>query len=270
MPAIRSMVTAPKGKTLCSFDLSAAEAWVVAYLSNDMNMKRELAEGDIHSFSACFIFGLPVPPGIGKERYSFMPKDKRYVGKKFNHAGNYRTGVFKITEFINKEGIITISIADAKVYHAKWLSAFNLHNWWAEIDFLASTTRTITTVYGFRRKFWGIYGDQLKKEMTAAEPQSTVGDHCLGAVQEGVNERGGAKAVLEDIVIPSNEEIRICNTSHDSLMLEVPTPLVNEVVPHVISLMKRPLMIKGEVFTIPVDCEIGERWGTGEMEKWSG
>ena len=44
------MYTAPKGKTLCGFDLSAAEAWIVAYLAHDTNMKRELGEGDIHSF----------------------------------------------------------------------------------------------------------------------------------------------------------------------------------------------------------------------------
>jgi hypothetical protein len=28
-----------------------------------------------------------------------------------------------------------------------------------------------------------------------------------------------------------------------------------------VSLLKRPLVIKGREFTIPVDCEMGERWG---------
>jgi DNA polymerase I-like protein with 3'-5' exonuclease and polymerase domains len=267
--AIRSMYRAPKGKVLCAFDLSAAEAWIVAYLSNDPNMKRELANGDIHSFSACGIFDIPIPPGEGKARYKgVVPDDKRYVGKKMNHAGNYRTSPFKIAEFINAEGIITVSLAEAKRFHAKWLSSFSLHSWWNEVDYIAQTTKTITTCYGFRRKFWGIYNDDLKKEMTAFEPQSTVASHMHGAIHPELGIEGGNAAILKYIVKPSKGEIRMCNTAHDSVMLEVPTPLVNEVVPQVISYLKRPIVIKGQEFTIPVDAEVGERWK--EMEDWRG
>lgn len=265
--ALRSMVIAAPGKVLCAFDLSAAEAWVVAYLANEPNMKRELAEGDIHSYAACGIFDLPLPEGFGKERYTFVSEDDRYIGKKMNHSCNYRTGPFKIAEFINKEGRITVSVADAKVFHAKWLSTFNLHNWWAEVDFCAAGNRVLTTTYGFRRKFWGIYNDDLKKQMTAFEPQSTVADHMNGVVHPELGIRGGSVGVYEDIVKPSNGEIRMCNTAHDSMMLEVPFGLVESVVPQVISLLRRPLVVKGEQFTIPVDAEVGERWK--EMEKWT-
>lgn len=265
---IRSMYCAPKGKVLCAFDLSAAEAWIVAYLAQDENMKRELRTGDLHSYSATGIFSKNVDLSLeGKEKYKgIISKDERYVGKKFNHAGNYRTTPYKIVEFINKEGLVTISLADAKRFHLKWLSMFNLLNWWAEIDALAAGNRTITTVYGFKRRFWGVYGDDLKKEMTAFEPQSTVADHMHGAIQKELGVRGGNLAIYHDIVIPSKKEIVMCNTSHDSVMLEVPSPLAQEIIPQVISLLKRPLMIKGEVFTIPVDAEIGEHWG--ELEPW--
>lgn len=264
---IRSMYRAPKGKTLCAFDLSAAEAWIVAYLSNDPNMKRELADGDLHSYSATGIYDLKVDFNIpGKTKYEgVVTKDQRYIGKKMNHAGNYRTGPFKIAEFINKEGNITISVADAKLFHSKWLTAFNLQNWWNEIDIIAATTRTMTTCYGFRRKFWGIYNEDLKKEMTAFEPQSTVADHMHGAIHPDLGIRGGNIAIHSDIVLPSHGEIVMCNTAHDSVMLEVPTPLVSEVISHVVSLLRRPIVIRGEEFTIPVDAEIGERWG--ELEK---
>lgn len=264
---IRSMYRAPKGKTLCAFDLSAAEAWIVAYLSNDPNMKRELADGDLHSYSATGIYDLKVDFSIpGKAKYEgIVTKDQRYIGKKMNHAGNYRTGPFKIAEFINKEGNITISVADAKLFHSKWLTAFNLQNWWNEIDIIATTTRTMTTCYGFRRKFWGIYNEDLKKEMTAFEPQSTVADHMHGAIHPELGIRGGNIGIYEDIVLPSNGDIAMCNTAHDSVMLEVPTGIVSEIIPRVVSLLRRPLVIRGEEFTIPVDAEIGERWG--ELEK---
>lgn len=263
---IRSMYIAPPGKLLVSLDLSAAEAWVVAYLANEPNMKRELADGDIHSFSACGIFDIGYDANAPKStRYANVNKEKRYVGKKMNHAGNYRTGPFKITEFINKEGIITISVADAKLFHAKWLSTFNLHNWWSEIDLIAASTRTITTTYGFRMRFWGMYNDDLKKQMTAFEPQSTVAYHMHGAVHPELGIRGGNLAIYEDIVVPSKGQISLCNTAHDSVMMEVPKDSAREICEHAMSLLRRPLVVKGEQFTIPVDAEIGERWG--ELEK---
>lgn len=265
---IRSMYCAPKGSVLISADLSAAEAWVVAYLARDRNMQRELAEGDIHCFSACNIFDIPYDAEAkGKEKYGEFPEDKRYVGKKFNHAGNYRTTPFKITEFVNKEGIITISVADAKKFHTKWLGAFNLHNWWSEIDYIANTTKTLTTTYGFRMKFWGMYNDDLKKEMTAFEPQSTVASHMHGAIHPELGIRGGNLMIYEDIVLPSHGEIRMCNTAHDSVMLEVPFEMKDEIAAGMVKALKRPMVVKGEEFTIPVDVKIGTHWEAG-MVKW--
>lgn len=262
--AIRSMYRAPTGKLLCAFDLSAAEAWVVAYLARDLAMQRVLAEGDLHAYAACGIFSKPYNYDSPKESVS---KDERYIGKKMNHAGNYRTGPFKIAEFINKEGQITISVADAKRFHEAWLKTWSLFGWWGEIDEMLQRTRTITTAYGRRRKFWGIWGEDLKKEATAFEPQSTVADHMHGAIHPELGIRGGNLGIYQDLVLPSKGEIVMCNTAHDSVMLEVPTALVDEVVPQVVALLKRPLVIKGEQFTIPVDAEVGERWG--ELEKWN-
>jgi hypothetical protein len=87
-----------------------------------------------------------------------------------------------------------------------------------------------------------------------------------GAIHPDVGIRGGNIAIYEDIVLPSNGDIAMCNTAHDSVMLEVPAPLVSSVVEQCISLLRRPLVIKGEEFTIPVDAEVGERWK--EMERW--
>ena len=185
-----------------------------------------------------------------------------------NHAGNYRTGPFEIAEFINAEGIISISVADAKRFHAKWKGTFNLENWWREIDIIAETTKTITTCYGRRRKFWGEYSDDLKKEMTADEPQSTVADHMHGAIHPELGIRGGNLAVFQDIVKPSRGEILMTNTAHDSLIVEAPKGTEGELIPQIISLLHRPIVLRGEQFTIPVDAEYGERWG--ELEKWKG
>jgi len=89
-----------------------------------------------------------------------------------------------------------------------------------------------------------------------------------GAIQPEVGVRGGCLAIFEDIVLPSKGSIAMCNTAHDSVILEVPVEDVGSVVPEVIALLRRPLVIKGEEFTSPVDAEVGERWG--ELEEWKG
>jgi hypothetical protein len=48
-------------------------------------------------------------------------------------------------------------------------------------------------------------------------------------------------------------------------MLEVPKEVAYEVGERVRATLYRPLIINGEEVTIPVDLEIGERWG--ELEK---
>jgi DNA polymerase I-like protein with 3'-5' exonuclease and polymerase domains len=260
------MYRAPEGKLLCAFDLSAAEAWVVAHLANDFNMKRELKDGDLHSFTGCGIYDIKVPDGIGKKRYEgIITKDQRYIGKKVNHSGNYRAGPFNLAASINEDGKITISVADAKRFHDKWLKTYSLHTWWADIDERLQRNRTFVTEYGHRRQFWGIMGDKLKKEATAYEPQSTVADHMHGAIHPQLGVAGGNLLIFKKIVEPSKGEIIMTNTAHDSVMLEVPLALVDSVVPEAVSYLKRPLIIRGEEFTIPVDAEVGERWG--ELEK---
>ncbi len=107
------------------------------------------------------------------------------------------------------------------------------------------------------------WGDELFKEATAYVPQSTVGDHALGAVQPELGIEGGLLSVYK--MFKSHPEIRVVHTAHDSIMLEVPIGTELEVGGRIYSALHRPLVVNYEELTIPVDCEVGERWG--ELEK---
>lgn len=270
--AVRSQICAPKGKVLIQCDLSGAEAWVVAYLADDANMKFELANGDLHSFTACALYNIPFDSNIpmldenGKKlRYKAVTFEQRYSGKRTNHSSNYMQGPYGLMEAINTERIITISFSESKRYQTVWQSIFSsIPMWWQKTRETMFGDRTIETVYGFKRTFYGPPGDETLRTMIAFEPQSTVGDHCLGAVQKGVNEAGGL-LYLDEKYKDSNE-ILIVNTSHDSGLIEVPLSIADEFAHEFASVMRRPLMINGEVFTIPVDVEMGERYG--ELEKY--
>lgn len=250
---LRSIIRARANCSLISVDLSAAEAWIVAYLARDENMKRELADGDLHKYAASIIFQKPA---------NLITKEERYVGKKGNHSLNYRTSAGKLCESINKEGIVTVSLPQAKTYYERWHSAFNVRMWWAEIDDTLRKARAITTPYRRKRTFFGLWNDDLLKEATAYVPQSTVADHMNGAVQPELGIPGGLLEIYRKIIVPSAGEIKMIQTAHDSVVLECPKPLLSEISEQTVSILRRPLVVNGEEFTIPVDCDIyPERWG---------
>jgi hypothetical protein len=66
---------------------------------------------------------------------------------------------------------------------------------------------------------------------------------------------------VKRLILDRYSDIKAINTSHDSVILETPESLVSEIAPQVVSCLLRPMVINGEEFTVPVDAEIGERWG---------
>lgn len=257
---VRSLIRAPKDYCFVTADLSAAESWIVAHLANDPNMKHELANGDLHKFSGRVIHELTPDDPITDE--------ERYLGKKMNHSSSYRTSPIKIAEFVNKEGKVTISVSQARRYHTLWHNAFHVKFWWLEIDEQIRTTREMVTCYGFRRKFYGFIDDKLLKEATAFEPQSTVADHMNGKIHPELGIPGGLKEIRRKITKPSNGEIRMVQTAHDSVLMYVPRRIANEIAEQVVEILRRPLVVRGETFTIPVDCDIyPERWGEGKVKR---
>ena len=256
--AIRSMLRASPGYILLSLDLAQAEAWIVAYLANCRAMKEALSRPDefgFHNTSSRAIFDIPD---------TILPtKDQRYLGKKFNHSGNYGTSAMMISFMVNVESInppyITLSVADSKRLHAKWKELyFEVPLWWESIQRDLATSRTLRTPYGRERTFYGQWGDSLFKEAYAYKPQSTVGDHCLGLTQDELGIPGGIRSIYKNLV---PKGIRILNTAHDSVIIECPVGTEKEVYAECYSYMYRPLVVNGETIHIPVDGEIGERWG---------
>jgi len=276
---IRSMITASPGNLLVACDLSQAESWIVAHLANEPRMIHALRYGDIHMQTAgdalfygnvscihswdratqtCGICGSVVSPSM------------RYLGKRWNHASAYRMGPERATQVVNKDSdqppYVTITIKTAKEFSVKWHGYYAIKGWWNDIEYrLQTQDRTLRTVYGRKRTFYGVLDDTLRKEATAYEPQSTVADHFNGAVHPELGIRGGLLAVYEDVVKPSDGSIMLTNQSHDSCLLDVPKADAVDVARQVVELIARPLVVNGMEFVIPVDAEIGERYG--ELER---
>lgn len=258
---IRSVFIAPKGYTFLAFDLSQAETWVVAHLAKEPTMQHALKTGDIHRLTASVLYS------IKEEEVTSV---QRYAGKQNNHAQSYRMGWARLMEVFNKNSdkppYLTISATEAKRMASIWHGLYHLKGWWDEIEQRLSTTRTITTIYGRQRMFFGQWGEELFKAATAHEPQSTVADHALGAIQPEVGVEGGILSISRRLT-SKYKSIKLVHTAYDSVMLEIPENLVDEIAPQAFKYMYRPMMIHGVDFIIPVDGDFGPRWG--EMTKFT-
>ena len=262
---IRSMIVSRPGYVLASFDLKQAESWVVAYLANEARMKDALQHDDIHLVTAAEAF----KPYFKLERAQ-VTKEVRYTAKRFNHATCYRMGPGRAIEIINKDanelGLnIVLTQKDGKELYDLWHSFYHLKAWWDQIEWqLMNNARTLRTPYGRLRTFFDAPGNELWKKATAHVPQSTVSDHMKGKVQKEVGVEGGLKVIYEHWVKPGH--LFLCHEGHDSAVLELPLATKSDLIPQVYSTLLRPLVINGEEFTIPVDIEVGERWG--ELEPY--
>lgn len=260
----RSMFIAPKDKYLLQVDLSQAESWIVAWEAKDENMKYSLQNGDIHSDTTVVIFDIPLEQVDKKGT-------QRYLSKRINHGSAYGMKAPRQTEVINKDSdqppYLIVTVDQVQGYQNKWHSHFwRVKEWHGETRDALRENRTLITSYGRKRVFYGQIpqGDsgEFWKEAYAYKPQSTVADHFTGLLHPELQIPGGMKEIWKQVC---NDEIKMINMSHDSLILEVPKMIVKEISGKCVELLQRPLIINGEQFTIPADAEYGER--NGEWEK---
>lgn len=259
----RSMFIAPKDKYLLQIDLSQAESWIVAWEAKDENMKFSLKKGIIHESTVTILFDIP-PEQVEKGG------TQRYLAKRINHGSAYGMREQRQAEIINKDAdqppYLTVTVPQVKGYQDKWHGHFwRVREWHSEIRDALRENRTLITTYGRKRVFYGQMPNtdtgEFWKEAYAHKPQSTVADHFTGLLHPELQIPGGMKEIWK----LCNDEIKMINMSHDSLILEVPKIITSEIAGKCKSLLERPLIINNEQFTIPADAEYGER--NGEWEK---
>jgi DNA polymerase I-like protein with 3'-5' exonuclease and polymerase domains len=258
--SIRSMLVAPKDHVLIHWDLKQAESWVVAYMANELHMKNSLQRGDIHTDTAIVIYQCAQKD---------VTKEMRYVGKQQNHAKAYREGYIRAAEIINRQSdkppYVTVTVAESKLYDSRWHKHYSSirNTWWVEIEeALDKNNRTLINPYGRVRTFFERWGQELFKQATAHLPQSTVADHTNGADQDELGVKGGLVEIYDQMV--KKGMCRLVGQGHDSATVETLYSNKSEVIDLGTRLLQRPLVIKEEMFTIPVECSIGER--LGELE----
>jgi len=183
-PKARQMFIPDTGCVFIYFDLSQAEARVVAYRANIPVWKAQFEKArldgkyDAHRALAADMFKMPydtvpmkdtIKDEFGNETYTL-----RYIAKRCRHGLNYRMQIDRLSE------VTGLPFHEARkafgLYHS---STPELKRWWdrQEADF--RKTRVIYNALGRRFKVIQRLDEDVLASIVAFYPQSTIGDKIV-------------------------------------------------------------------------------------------
>jgi DNA polymerase I-like protein with 3'-5' exonuclease and polymerase domains len=177
-PAARKFFIADPGCVFFYFDLSQAEARVVAYRADIDKWKEDFERAridgsyDAHRALASEMFKVP---------YDDVPKSDRndddtdytirYIAKRCRHGLNYRMHIDRLAETTG------LSYARAAAsYHAYHKINPEIQKWWAQQELLIKRERQMFNALGRRWKVLQRIDDDALIPIVAFYPQSTIGD----------------------------------------------------------------------------------------------
>ncbi len=246
---------------LCECDLAKAEAHVVAYLSQDVNMIESFLSGiDVHSFNASKIFDLSIEEVIAEAKANKGHVTMRDLGKKVVHASNYAMGPQTFSDNLAKEEIFK-SQSECKILLNSYTDRFpGLKRWHRSIEEEVQETRILYNLFGRPRRFLAPMNAALFRNAYSYKPQSTVAELLNKGMIKGVNDlRLGRDGF----------DIRMLTTVHDSVVFQFhksQIPNLSQILMIVRDHMTHTFTYKGKSFTIALDAKIGTHWAGNTVE----
>lgn len=241
---IRNVVVAEEGKLLLQLDLAQAESRYVAYESPEPKLMEMLETGqDVHKYVASQIFKKPA---------AIISKIERQLGKKSGHSANYGVGPRTFAESCLVEMGIVLTEQEAKKIISGYYEVFpGISRRQKNIQDAVRRHRILRTPIGRERHFYGRVNDSMFREAYAYAPQSVIPDitNCL---------------MLH--LYNKFEDIDFLLQVHDSLLLQMSPGRQYDVWEEVqkSSIWHPEIILPGGKLVIPVDGEIGLRWGSLE------
>lgn len=260
-PKVRRYFIPDVGRVFIYRDFGQAEARVVAYLARCRYLIDifEDPTRDIHRENGSRIFNC---------RPEDVTYSQRLISKKGVHASNYGQGPDSAAAYTNAEAQdswgragtgVVVSTADMRrVQEAYFMMAPEIKSvYWHEIREELNRTRTLTTLLGRKRTFFGRWeSSDDSKFLNAAysfKPQGTIGDLCT-------------KAMVEiDYLFQQSPDLQaeLLVNVHDSLLSQCPDDpdIVEATALTMAKGMDIELECFGRKFKIPTDCKVGYNWG---------
>jgi len=246
-------------------DLKQAEKMIVVYDSQDYSLIPAFEQNkDVHRVVGTWIYldwnpenGLP-PDTLIDQIEKFCQKclaegnkecthSRRFISKQSNHAFDYGMGVKKfVFEILPPSGIF-MSFNEAKRIREKIVTRA-LAAWQKQVEDECRKSMWFTNLFGMKREFYGIPGNDLYREILAWKASSVVSCITAQAMRR-------FRAWTHD-----RPDIRICHQGYDALLVSHPRRDRDYVTELLTRAFFHPLNAHGRSFTIPAEFEYGANW----------
>lgn len=245
-------------KILCEVDLAKAEAHVVAFLCQDMNMIEAFESGiDVHSFNASKIFNVSIEEVIEEAHSKKVDQRRtmRYMGKKVVHASNYNMGPQTFSDQLAVEETF-MTMSECRTLLNSYRDRFpGLPRWHKTIEAEVQSTRLLHNLFNRPRRFLGIMNAALYRNAYSFIPQSTVAE---------LLNRGTIKIANDPRLGRHHHDIDLLTTVHDSDVFEFWENKSTEDLLQILLIIKdhmsHTFIHKGRSFTVGLDAKVGYQW----------
>lgn len=257
-------------------DLSQAESRATGYLSQDLNYIEACESGDLHTYVAHRLFGIPnnreAADKIFYRHFSYRDLSKpaghgtNYLLTPMSLARNlhidlrmaYRFHLLYLGGELEYERVVKMGLLDMRYERDHMICFFpgefsGIRRWHQEVRQELQTHGYLTTPFKMRRRFWTrLEEDKTVRDAVAFLPQSTVAD---------VANTGGINIHRQ---IP---EVQLLGQGHDAILGQYPLKLREEILPKIKEVMTFPVEIHDRQMVIPVEIKIGQNWR--DLKKWT-
>jgi DNA polymerase I-like protein with 3'-5' exonuclease and polymerase domains len=259
-PIIKGCIKAPEGYKIVSQDLTTAEMYYAAVLSNDKNLQQVFTSGgDFHSTIAKMVFDLTCEVDDVKNKFSSM----RQSAKAISFGILYGSGPQKVSDTVSKSTGEYYGIDRAKQDIKSYFDKFNKLKEWLKSrkEFIEANGYTYS-FFGRKRRLINVFSSD--KGIAAHEVRSGINAE-IQSLASDMNLFGAMDTANE--IKAKNIDAQIFMLVHDSIVALVKDECVEEYC----EILKRNTQkdrgcsIKGH--PIGVDQEIGQDYSFGKFDK---
>jgi DNA polymerase I-like protein with 3'-5' exonuclease and polymerase domains len=259
-PAVKGCIMAAPGHKIVAMDLTTAEVYVAAVLSEDKALIKAFRSGEnFHSAIAKTVFKLPCTIKEVEHLY----KDRRQAAKAVTFGIMYGAGPKKISEQVTKDSGKYFSPQEAKEVIEDYFKTFHALNKWIDKNHrYIEQNGFIYSFFGRKRRLPNV------KSSDAGIKSHSIRSGLNFLVQSAASDINLLGAIDMHHYIQANDmKSRIFALVHDSILAEVPEDEIehySEKLQYWIQL-DRGLIIPGA--PIGCDFEIGDDYSMGKFEK---
>jgi len=260
-PIVKGCIKAKEGNKIVAMDLTTAEVYVAAMLSDDLNLQKVFKEGgNFHSSIAKLVFNLSCEVEDVAELY----KTERQMAKAVTFGIMYGAGPRKISQQVTQDAGRYFSVQEAQEVIDDYFRQFHkLKSWISRCETIIMNHGFIYSHFGRKRRLPNVRSDN--KGVASHEVRSGL-NFLVQSIASDINLLGAIDTHNEIKKIRREVDMKIFALVHDSILAEVKEEWVEDYKILVQKCIQRDRGLSIPGSPIGCDFDVGDDYSFGKFE----